>query len=234
MKRRSLLLSILFALVGGGATVVALTSAGGVATKPQTEQVVVSTRAIDVGAVLAAADFKLATLAKGATPADALHDLTAVKGRYAGVALAAGLPLRLAYLSDTPPGSRLAAAIPDGRIAVSVAVSDVISTGGFIAPGDRVNVLGVITKEPSDTAQVVLRDIQVLAVSNTLAGADQATDTTKARATTSSNPRGLNTTITLAVTLDEAQRLVQVDELGKLRLALLPRHEPITAAQPRS
>src|SRR5205823_328364 len=125
--------------------------------------------------------------------------------------------------------------IPDGRIAISVGVSDVISTGGFIAPGDRVDVLGVVTKEPSDAAQVVLKDIQVLAVSNTLAGADQPTDTTTTtKARTTANPRGLNTTITLAVTLDEAQRLVQVDELGKLRLALRPRHEPTTAAQSRS
>ncbi|MFA7250270.1 MAG: RcpC/CpaB family pilus assembly protein, partial [Dehalococcoidia bacterium] len=92
-------------------------------------------------------------------------------------------------------------------------------TGGFITPGDRVDVLGVVTKEATGVAELVLRDIPVLAVSSVAVG-DEADSDSKAGA---ENPRSLDTTVTLAVTVEEARRLVQVDELGKLRLALRPR-----------
>jgi pilus assembly protein CpaB len=108
-------------------------------------------------------------------------------------------------------------------VAVSVAVNDVIRTGGFIAPGDRVDVLGVVSQEATGSAELILRDIAVLAVSNAVVG-----DAAGEARTGADNPRSLDTTVTLAVTPDEARRLVQVDEVGKLRLALRPRTSETT------
>ena len=147
-----------------------------------------------------------------------------VEGRYALMPLLKGEVLVRQKLSDQAPGSNLASLIPTGRVAVSVAVSDVVSTGGFIAPGDHVDVLGVISREAGDTADVVLRDIAVLAVANVVIGArDTPSATGGSRTPTRDNPRSLDGTVTLAVTVDEARRLVQVDEIGKVRLALRPR-----------
>ena len=231
MRRRSMLFSVLFALIGGAATFFALVGNGDGGSKA-TEQALVPTRSMEIGQALQPSEFVVEKFAKGALPVDALRNTQDVQGKYANAPLVKSQPVRRSYLTDTPPGSVLAAVIPEGRVAISVAVSDVISTGGFIAPGDRVDVLGVVTKEARDDAQIVLNDILVLAVSGTITGAatrpagDAPADTAASR----SNPTGLDTTITLAVTLQEAQRLVQVDEVGKLRLALRHRGD-VTSAQ---
>jgi pilus assembly protein CpaB len=230
-----MLFSLLFALIGGAATFFALVGRGDGGGKA-TEQALVPTRSMEIGQALQASDFTLEKFAKGAVPLDALRNQQDVQGKYANAPLVKSEPVRRSYLTDTPPGSLLAAVIPEGRVAVSVAVSDVISTGGFIAPGDRVDVLGVITKEARDDATVVLNDIPVLAVANTITGAATraaGAEPAKTANASNSNPKGLDTTITLAVTLQEAQRLVQVDETGKLRLALRRRGDVASAQAAR-
>lgn len=229
MRRRSLMFSLLFALIGGIATYFALAGQGG--GSKATEQVVVPLRSIEIGAALNPEDFTTEKVSKGAVSTDVLRNVSEVRGRYADTPLVKGEPVRRSRLVSAPPGSRLAAVIPEGRVAVSVAVSDVISTGGFIAPGDRVDVLGVVTKETKDDAQLVLQDIPVLAVSNAIAGSGRAIEDDRGanNPNARNNPKGLDTTITLAVTIQEAQRLVQVDENGRLRLALRRRAELSTA-----
>lgn len=232
MRRLTLLLAVLFALIGGGGTYLAITRATGAPLDDNKRvQVVVASRAIEVGAALRTTDLTVLTMRQADAPSDALHAPDELRGKYALATFAPSEPLRASKLADQPPGSRLAGVIPDGHVAISVAVSDVISTGGQIAPGDHVDVLGVLSKEIEGTAQVVLRDVQVIAVSSAIAGADATPAAGKSTAAKStSNPRGLDTTITLAVSITEAQRLVQVDEVGKLRLALRPRIDLPTTA----
>lgn len=231
MRRLTLLLAVLFALVGGGATYLALAGASSAHTDENKRvPVVVASHAIEVGAALRPTDLTVLNMRAADAPSDALHAPDELRGKYALSTVAANEPIRASRLADQPPGSRLAGVIPDGRVAISVAVSDVISTGGQIAPGDHVDVLGVLSKEPEDTAQIVLRDVPVIAVSNAIAGADPTPANGKSTTRATSNPRGLDTTITLAVTVTEAQRLVQVDETAKLRLALRPRVDPPTTA----
>jgi pilus assembly protein CpaB len=231
VRRTTIILALLFALVGGGATFAAILRASGARPADQGRvQVLVATRAIEMGAALRPSDFEPQAMRAADAPTDALHAPNDVSGRYALAPIAAAEPMRASRMSDQPPGSRLAQVIPDGHVAISVAVSDVISTGGQIAPGDYVDVLGVITKEATDTAQVVLTNVQVIAVSNAIAGVEPASTTKSTTSKAASNPRGLDTTITLAVTISEAQRLVQVDEVGKLRLALRRRADLGTTA----
>jgi pilus assembly protein CpaB len=177
-------------------------------------------RDVAVGARLAAADLREARVDAGSPlRTGTISSTEAAIGQYALFPMVAGEPLMSAKVSNQPAGGGLAVLIPPGRVAVSVAVNDVIRTGGFITPGDRVDVLGVVTKEATGVAELVLRDIPVLAVSSVAVG-DEAQSGSK---TGADNPRSLDTTVTLAVTVEEARRLVQVDELGKLRLALRPR-----------
>lgn len=231
MVNRPLLLSALLALLGGGAAFLALRDAGG--SRPATGQpvtVVVAARPLAVGQRVEAADVVLKELPAAATSADAARTLAEVDGRYAALPLARGETVLRAKLSERPPGSNLASLIPAGRVAVSVAVSDVVSTGGFIAPGDRVDVLGVTTRDAAAYAEVVLQDIPVLAVASTLIGSGDTGGTT-VRSNTRDNPRSLDATVTLAVTVDEARRLVQVDEIGTLRLALRARGDGSALSQ---
>lgn len=220
---RSLLLSALLAVLGGAATFVALADArqGGPASPPV--PVVVAARELPVGQPLIATDLLVREMPAEAVPPESARTVAEVQGRFVSVPLMKGEPVLHAKLSDRAPGSSLASLIPPGRVAVSVAVSDVVSTGGFVAPGDRVDVLGVTSRETGDAAELVLRDITVLAVANSLIGAREASSTAARPANARENPRSLDGTVTLAVTVEEARRLVQVDELGKVWLALRPR-----------
>lgn len=227
---RPLILSALLAVLGGGAAYLALVSAGAVG---ESVPVVQAARPVAAGHRLVAADVALRKVPAAAAPSDAARAIEDVVGRYAMLPMLAGETVLKQKTSDRSPGSNLALLIPPGCVAVSVAVSDVVSTGRFIAPGDRVDVLGVITKDAADRAEIVLRDVTVLAVANDLLGSDTAAQPQMGRAGGRTNPRSLDATVTLAVSVDEAQRLVQVDEIGKLRLALRSRGEDALSAQPR-
>ena len=225
MKRatqRPLLISAVFAVIGGILTFVVL-SQSGASSAPATERVVVAARNVELGQTLTASDVALTEMPKGAAGADTFRNVDEAKGHYASYSFVKGEVVLKSKVSDQPPGSRLAVVIPEGRVAVSVAVSDEISSGGFVAPGDRVDVLGVVTKEAGDTAEVVLRDVSVLAVANVIVGSAEEPKDSKKSASSRPNPTALDATVTLAVTLEEARRLVQVDEVGKLRLALRQR-----------
>ena len=218
MLNGSVALALLLAILGGGATYVALIGERVEAGGEQTTILVV-TRDIAIGTRITGDDVREVRVSTNAP----LYDLAAKQvgdatGRYALLPMVEGEFVLNAKLGGQPPGSGLAVLIPPGRIAISVAVNDVIRTGGFIAPGDRVDVFGVVSKEATGIADIVLQDIPVLAVSSVIVGEDNAD-----RRAATDNPRSLDTTVTLAVTVEEARRLVQVDELGKLRLALRPR-----------
>ena len=214
-----MLIALVLGVLGGGAVYVS--ASDGAAQGASELSVVVMVRDVPVGQRIDAADVRLATLGSAGALADHLATgLDEVVGAYALLPLSVGEPLIRAKVGTEPPGSGLAVLIPAGRVAISVAVNDVIRTGGFIAPGDRVDVFGVITKEAGDPAELVISDVQVLAVSRSIVGSERSSD---------DNPRSLDSTVTLAVTSEEAKRLVQVDELGSLRLALRPRAEGVGA-----
>lgn len=221
--RRSVILPLLFAVLAAGAAFLALNRSSGTtgSAAAQTVRVAVAARPLDAGSAFGATDVTFNEVASASAPEDAVHDASELQNAFASAAIPKGSVVRRANLTVTPPGSHLSTLIPNGMVAVSIAVSDVINTGGFIVPGDRVAVLGVVTKEATDSATVVLRDVQVLAVSSAILGQNPNTSDSKKTTGAANNPEAVNSTVTLAVTVQDAQRLVQVDEVGKLRLALL-------------
>ncbi|MBI2864296.1 MAG: Flp pilus assembly protein CpaB [Chloroflexi bacterium] len=130
--------------------------------------------------------------------------------------------------------SGLAFVIPPNKRAVSVGVSELIGSGGLIVPSDRVDVVAVFDSRVAgkDMATMVLQDVEVLAVAQLIQGEDSVSLTTKASKTVAggsqaqpkADPKVQPTakSVTLAVTPDEAQRLILAEEKGKIRLALRP------------
>lgn len=116
-----------------------------------------------------------------------------------------------------PAGVRpsLSFAIPSGKRAVSVAVNEVVGVAGFVKPGDRVDILATVdSPNREDTiTSTVLQDVEVLAIAQDM---EEQVD---------KKPK-VTTTVTLAVTLAEAQKVTLAEETGVLRLVL----RPVTAA----
>ncbi len=112
-------------------------------------------------------------------------------------------------LKITGPGQRatLSALVKPGMKAVTIRVNDVEGVGGFVLPGDRVDV--VLTRQidkGSATTEVVLQNAKVLAV-------DQIADERAAKAAVAKS-------VTLEVSTVEAQKVWLASSVGNLSLLL--------------
>jgi pilus assembly protein CpaB len=142
-------------------------------------------------------------------------------------------------------GDSLSYVIPEGKRAISIQVSEVVSSGGLVLPGDYVDVIGVFdvtfgTGDQQTTvdkyfSRIILQNIEVLAVAQTVvdtvpaAGVSGETTPTDAGSTseqrvrnTEAAPEPKASTVTLSATPQEAQLLFLAEENGVLRLAVRP------------
>jgi pilus assembly protein CpaB len=112
-------------------------------------------------------------------------------------------------LKITGPDQRatLSALVKSGMKAVTIRVNDVEGVGGFVLPGDRVDVM--LTRQidkGSASTEVVLQNARVLAV-------DQTADERAAKATVAKS-------VTLEVSTVEAQKVWLASSVGNLSLLL--------------
>jgi pilus assembly protein CpaB len=143
-------------------------------------------------------------------------------------------------------GDSLSYVIPEGSRAISIEVTQVISSGGLVLPGDYVDIIGVFdvtfgagdqeTTADKYFSRIILQNIEVLAVAQTVVdtvpeagtttGTDGETTTTDASGQRVRNtdvaPVPTASTVTLSVTPQEAQLLFLAEENGVLRLAVRP------------
>jgi Flp pilus assembly protein CpaB len=127
--------------------------------------------------------------------------------------LAANEPVLESKLAPKESGAGLAATIPEGMRAVSVAVNEVVGVAGFVTPGTMVDVLvtgralGGGTAGQGDITRTILENIRVLAAGQKIEQDREGKPQTVA-------------VITLLVTPDEATQLTMGATDGKIQLAL--------------
>jgi len=126
--------------------------------------------------------------------------------RYALREFVANEPILASRVTGFGEQQRMAMRLAEGRRAFTIRIDAVSGVGGFVNPGDRVDIL--MTRGGSDTLEsvVILRNILVIAV-------DQKTN---AR----SNASGVGRTATVEVTPTEAQKLALAQQVGQLSLTL--------------
>ncbi|HEX4895210.1 MAG TPA: Flp pilus assembly protein CpaB [Solimonas sp.] len=151
-------------------------------------------------------------------PADPYGSIDDVVDKVPLVDIDAGAPVTQRYFKE---GNVLARIIPAGHQAVSVEVSDVVAVGGFVRPGDVVDVLlylrGGGAGQDQPQSRVLLDSIRVLAYEERIIdrpeGLKDEEDDAKKR---SSRTR----TAVLAVPEKDTTKLMLGVNLGELRLAL--------------
>lgn len=141
---------------------------------------------------------------------DALRELEDAIGKVAVTDISSGEEiLRPNILSDSTKKGRMAYNIPEGKRAVSVSVDDVSGVAKYIMVGDKVDIMTTIDigngSETVPYTVLTLQNIQVLAIGSNKGEGKQ----------TEEKP-----TLTLAVSVAEAQPLVLASERGKIRLLL--------------
>jgi pilus assembly protein CpaB len=123
-----------------------------------------------------------------------------------------------------PAAVGLTARIKPGMRAVTIPVDAIKSVNGLIQPGDRVDVLASVQKGSGDRPRTyaIIRGALVLALNGTI---EPTPDQSPAPGTSGNVPQ----TVTLGVTVQQADLLTVADLNTTLRLALRSPNEPLRA-----
>ncbi|HUH24910.1 MAG TPA: Flp pilus assembly protein CpaB [Brevundimonas sp.] len=174
--------------------------------------VVVAAGPIPRGAQLTPAMLKVVRFPADAAPAGAFAStetlLADAEPRRALRPLSPNEPILSNRVSSATTRLNLSAALGDGMRAVSVRVNDVAGVGGFVLPGDRVDVL--LTRSPEGDKPAVT---QVLAENVLVLGVDQSDDD-------EADKPVVVRAVTLEVAPDQAQTLSLGGVVGTVSLAL--------------
>jgi pilus assembly protein CpaB len=166
------------------------------------------------GTPLGLQNLRLANWPADSVPAGAFTSLDALKGTHVALRpIVAGEPVLASKISGTDGRATLSANLPVGKLAYAVPINDVSGVGGFVRPGDVVDVIltrpmpGAGSSSSTDKmTDVVLQGVPVL-------GVDQVADEKDTKAATAK-------TATLEVDTLGAQKLALSIQLGALSLAL--------------
>lgn len=192
-------------------------------------KVLKAVKQIDVGETVAAAQaagkIEESSVGEGERLPDALDSLAAISGQIAQTNIYVGEQIVASKFGLSPAVSN-ALTVPDGKIAVSINLTDTARVAGFVNPGDSVAIfmnsaggagLGSFTR-------LLLGDIEVIAVGTTTVVATTTTDATGAQ-TTEQLPRTL---FTLGVTQAQAQKIMFASGNGELAFAKLGKDAKLT------
>ncbi len=183
--------------------------------------VVVVRQAVPAYKILTADDLAIDYL-KIAPPAT-YRTIEEVVGQPVQVELAAGSLLELGNLQ---PGSEVARLLKPGERAVAIPVDEVVGGGGFVQPGDTVDILLFLRGEngAKDSAQVVMQSLRVLGFGADIINPAGGTESPEQKAGRKSE-RARARSAVLAVAEKDVTRIMLASSLGTLRMATRPAAE---------
>jgi pilus assembly protein CpaB len=179
-------------------------------TQVASQTVVVAKQSLRFGTELNASMLQEVPWPSNALPGGAfakISDIMSGGRRVVLAAIEANEPVLALKITGAGQRATLSALVKPGMKAVTIRVNDVEGVGGFVLPGDHVDVVLTRTIEKGNaTTQVVLQNTRVLAV-------DQTADERAAKATVAKS-------VTLEVDTVEAQKLWLASSVGSLSLLL--------------
>ena len=165
-------------------------------------------------------------------PATADQLLSLYKGKVAATDIYAGTPLVSAqFVQSSQLVSTVAGAIPKGKEAITINLDQTHAVGGFVTPGDEVNVLVHLPVKRADGNQTevtafLIPGVKVIAVGASTVLPTNGTTANQVAAdgnTTTTQPQVQPASlITLQVTPREAEQIVHGVETGTIWLSLNP------------
>ena len=211
MRRRFLLILICASVIGFLASVLVYRVVSQVARarSDQSEQIVVAAAALGLADTVTSQHIKLVNWPKASVPPGALRTAAEAEGRVVRSSIVAGEPLIEGKLASqlTGKGGIMPMLIPEGQRGVTIRLDDATRESGFVMPNSRVDVLVSMPKAPGSNekiAKVILQDVTVLAAGQIVEMKD--------------NKPVTNTTVTLALTPHQVERLAVAQSDGRLML----------------
>ncbi|WP_261842030.1 Flp pilus assembly protein CpaB [Aliamphritea ceti] len=212
-KSRTLLLLLLSGLLAVAAVFVANNWLAAqqpqvVETKEVVETEIIMTAALEIpyGQKVESRHLKRIEMPMGLAPDGAVRNAQQIEGMVASANIIPGEILMQARFSEHLEGSTLASLIEPNMRAVTVRVNDVVGVGGFLLPGNRVDVLASRTVKKRTTTNTILSDLKVLAVDQT--------------ASTNEKDPVIVRAVTLEVSPQQAEDIVKARDEGPIQLSL--------------
>ncbi len=174
--------------------------------------VVVAARDLPAGQALSTSDLKVTRWPQAGLPQGSFNSVNTLSGRVLKTAASKGEPLLIGKLAAKGLRGGLSAVVPDGYRAMTVKVDEVIGVGGFVQPGDQVDVLATVAKGPyqkDPITRTVLQGVNVLTVGANVTQSKNA----KPR-------RDKSKVVTLQVSPLQGETLALAANEGKLILSL--------------
>jgi pilus assembly protein CpaB len=211
MRRRFLLILICASVIGLLASVLVYRVVSQVAStrSDQSEQIVVAAADMGLADTIMSQHIKLVNWPKASVPPGALRTAAEAEGRVVRSSVVAGEPLIEGKLAPqlSGKGGIMPMLIPEGQRGVTIRLDEATRESGFVMPNSRVDVLVSMPKGPGSDekiAKVILQDVTVLAAGQIVEMKD--------------NKPVTNTTVTLALTPQQVERLAVAQSDGRLML----------------
>jgi pilus assembly protein CpaB len=173
---------------------------------PNTVPVVVAAMDIPFGTTVETRHVTVIPMLKDTAPPDAFNEARKVEGKVARASMLKGEILLTERFTAEGEGSTLAAVVAKDMRAVSVRVDDVVGVGGFLLPGNYVDVVSAYREGSGTFSETVVQNVKVLAVDQTAASDKNEPVVVRA--------------VTLEVTPQDAEKLVLAKQRGAIQLAL--------------
>jgi pilus assembly protein CpaB len=205
-----LIIAVILGLITSGLVYYMMDNSQSESVATKLAPVVVATQNIQSREMIKKGSVQIKQVPKEAIHRQAITSLSQVTGKLALKEIIAGEQiLKPRLLAEKDLRSVLAFNLSDKQRAVTVAVNEIRGVAGFLTPGDYVDIIGVFASNLNQGAisKTVLQNLKVLAVAQ-----DMINDRKQKPKVTKS--------VTLAVNLDEAEKLILADNKGDIRLIL--------------
>jgi pilus assembly protein CpaB len=189
--------------------------------QPLTASYLVAARALTPGTLTRIDDFASKTVPTDKVPQNAILDTSEARAQLRGalvrVLVEEGAPVLKAEIMRPRDRGFLAAVLPANTRAVSIGVDPVTGVSGMIWPGDYVDVILTQDITPAGpgghivSSETILSNVQIIAVDQDIAQGMPPNGTSAGR---------IVSTVTVATTVDQAEKLAVATHLGHLSLAI--------------
>jgi len=211
MRRRLLVIVLCASLIGLLASflIYRVVSQVARAKDDRFESIVVAAANIGLAESITRQHVKLVPWPKAAVPPGAIRTVEDAEGRVVRGSIVAGEPLLEAKLAPqlAGKGGIMPMLVPEGQRGVTIKLDEAMRESGFVLPNSRVDVLVSMPKGTGSNeriAKVILQDVTVLAAGQTVEIKD--------------NKPVTHTTVTMALTPQQVERLAVAQSEGKLML----------------
>lgn len=219
LNKKALIVSLVFALISCGLVFTYIKSLD--RPQPETEMVklLVATRNIKAGEEIKAADMTSINIPKEAFPEGVLNERKNIEGMYAKDSIIASEPFRAERLAQWEELT-LSFNIPKNMRAISVFVNENSIFSNQLRVGDKVDIIGNFSLETeggkrANLSNTIIQNVEVLAI-----GPNRVQKNTNTEISQNSDNTQLPRTVTLCVTLADAEKMSFTSAFADYALAL--------------